>query len=172
MIRAPFSNNLRTAIEQSYALRETVNGNFNQVRALADGVTFEFGPARDAHLAVRQRILSWQPELRMLFVSCITLLKYRLQSPGFELPESVRHARHEFEESLAHTLDGIAARLQDQPQAATQNLEADFARLKNAVQKSSEPAAFGEPRTRLNTFLALSGRITELTVSLDKRIQD
>ena len=107
----------------------------------------------------------------MLFVRCITLLKYRLQSPGFVLPESVRRARHEFEESLWRTLDGIADRLQNQPHDATQKLESDFARLKDAVQESSETEAPGVPGAQLNTFLSLSKRITDLAVSLNKQIQ-
>jgi len=38
LAREPLSKNLPVAIEQTYALRETVNNDFNKVRALADGV--------------------------------------------------------------------------------------------------------------------------------------
>ena len=102
------SNNRSAAIERGYALREAINNRFSQVRALADAVWFEFGPSRQRDLALRSRILGWQLQLRMLFISCVTLVKYRLQLPGFELPEPVRLAQQQFEECLARTLDDMA----------------------------------------------------------------
>jgi len=112
LAREPVSSNQSVAIERSYSLRETINSRFNQVRALADALWFEFGPSRQQDLALRSRILGWQAQLRMLFISCVALVKYRLRFPGFELPEPVRRAENEFEESLAHTLDGMADRLE------------------------------------------------------------
>lgn len=41
--REPISRDLRTAGERSYALRETINGNFDRVRDLSGGVLLEFG---------------------------------------------------------------------------------------------------------------------------------
>ena len=73
------------AIERSHSLRETINTDFNEVRSLADGVPFEFGPSRQQDLASRSQIREWQPQLRTLFPIRITLFKYRLQLPGFEL---------------------------------------------------------------------------------------
>jgi hypothetical protein len=51
-------------------------------------------------LALRDRIRRWQPRLRLLFLTRIALLKYRLQLPGFELPEPVRLAQEEFDSRL------------------------------------------------------------------------
>jgi hypothetical protein len=75
--------------QRGNSLRETINNRFDQVRALADGVLFEFGPSRQQDLALRTRILRWQPQLRMLFLTRIALWRYRLQLPGFELPKPV-----------------------------------------------------------------------------------
>ena len=93
LAREPVSDVPSVAIERSYSLRETINSTFNQVRALADAVWFEFGPSRQQDLALRRQIIGWQPQLRMLFITRVSLLKYRLQFPGFELPESVRQAQ-------------------------------------------------------------------------------
>src|SRR6266704_2661208 len=82
-VRQPVSGNHSVDIERGYSLRETIKSSFDQVRANADAVWFEFGPSRQQDLALRSRILGWQPQLRMLFVSCVALLKYRLQLPGF-----------------------------------------------------------------------------------------
>jgi multidrug resistance protein MdtO len=89
LAREPVSNDPRTAIERSDALREMINTNFNNVRSLADGVLFEFGPSRQQDLALRDRIRRWQPQLRVLFVMRIASLNYRLQLTAFELPERV-----------------------------------------------------------------------------------
>jgi multidrug resistance protein MdtO len=67
--REPLSKDLRVAIERYYSLRETINNSFDQVRALADGVLFEFGASRQQDLALRNRIVGLQPQLRMLFLT-------------------------------------------------------------------------------------------------------
>jgi multidrug resistance protein MdtO len=63
-IREPLSKDLIVAVERSFSLRETINNSFDQVRALADGVLFEFGPSRQHDLALRSRIYRLQPLLR------------------------------------------------------------------------------------------------------------
>jgi multidrug resistance protein MdtO len=104
----------------------------------------------------------------LLFISCVALAKYRLRFPGFELPEPVRRAENEFEESLAHTLDGMADRLEGKARQEPQDLETAFARLTDSVKSSVEtPAALS---ANLQSFLPLSQRIAALAVSLDKEI--
>jgi multidrug resistance protein MdtO len=73
-------------IWRTYSLRETVSANFDKVKSLGDALLFELGPSREQGLALRSRIRRWQPSLRALFMIRNTLLKYRLQLPGFELP--------------------------------------------------------------------------------------
>lgn len=166
---ARLSNNLQFAIEQTYAFRETVNAEFNNVRSLADGALFEFGPTRQQDLNVRRRFLSWQPELRMLFISCITLLKYRLQLPGFELPDAVRLAQRDFEGCLARTLESMANRLEGKPTGSPNDLEQALTRLRDAIRdaiRSSGTAAAERLVGQLNTFSALFEKITRLTLSL------
>src|SRR5262249_42305052 len=42
----PPPSDLNTAIRRNDAIRETINNNLDRVRALSDGVLFEFGPTR------------------------------------------------------------------------------------------------------------------------------
>jgi hypothetical protein len=47
---------LKVASQCGYALRETINANFDNVRSLADAVLFEFSSFRQQDLALRDRI--------------------------------------------------------------------------------------------------------------------
>jgi multidrug resistance protein MdtO len=170
LAREPLSRDLRVAIERSYSLRETINTGFNKVRSLADGVLFEFGPARQKDLALRSRILDWQPLLRTLFVTRVALLKYRLRLPGFELPEQVYLGQQEFDESLAMTLDGIADRLQGQARHEPERMKDAFERLEQKVQTSASAEPQGAFYLHLQTFLPLVHRIEDLVISLDKEM--
>ena len=82
--REPVSADLRSAIQRTSALHDTINTKFDNVRSLADGVLLEFGPSRRDDLALRDRIRRWQPQLRALFIMRVASLKYRLQLPGFD----------------------------------------------------------------------------------------
>ena len=108
LAREPVSSERPIAIERSYTLRETINGQFDKVRSLADGVLFEFGPSRQKDLALRERIREWQPQLRTLFLMRIASLKYRLQLPGFELPEHTLISLREYDNRSAALLDDVA----------------------------------------------------------------
>ena len=111
LAREPLSQDRKTAIARSLALGETINANLDKVRALADGVLFEFGPSREQDLALRDRIRQWQPNLRMLFITRIVLWRYRAGLPGFELPEAMQPAQQKFDNRLATALDGMADRM-------------------------------------------------------------
>jgi len=112
LAREPMSQDIRVASERSYVLRETINTQFDKVRSLADGVLFEFGPSRQQDLALRDRIRQWQPQLRTLFVMRIASLKYRLQLPGFELPESVRLWQRQYDDRSADIFSDLADRIE------------------------------------------------------------
>jgi multidrug resistance protein MdtO len=168
LAREPLSTRLHAAIERSYSLRETINKSFDQVRALSDGVLFEFGASRQQDLAFRSQITRWQPQLRMLFITRVALLKYRLQLPGFELPQSVRLAQRDFDEHLAAKLEGMAARLQSNSPQKEQDLDASLVHLEESVTSCSR--APGAGTANIQTLLLLSGRVASLAVSLDKEI--
>jgi len=168
--REPLSKDPRVAGERSYSLRETINKNFDQVKGSADGVLLEFGPSREQDLALRNRIRSWQPQLRTIFVTRTALLKYRLQLPGFELPEAVRVAQQEFDNRLAETLDGMAGRMEGKAPETKENLEESLERLEQTIRTCCSEQPQDVLAARLQTFLPLSRRIGDLTISLSKEI--
>ena len=109
--REPASADVRSAMRRTSALRATINAKFDSARALADGVLLEFGPSRARDLAWRDRIRRWQPQLRALFIMRGASLNYRLQLPGFELPEPVIASLQAYDECSAQLLESIADHL-------------------------------------------------------------
>lgn len=112
LAREPLSSDIPSAIRRTSALRDTINRKFDSVRSLADGVLLEFGPSRREALAWRERIRSWQPQLRTLFIMRSATLKYRLGLPGFELPEGVLGPLRTYDECSAELLEAIADRME------------------------------------------------------------
>jgi multidrug resistance protein MdtO len=168
--REPLPGEKRVAIQRCYSLRETINTYFDQVRALADGVLFEFGPSRQQDLTLRDRIRRWQPHLRTLFLIRVALLKYRLRLSGFDLPEPVELAQQEFDEELAKVLDGMADRMVGKVSKRKDNLEHSFEHLEQTIRSCCSEGPQELPTAELQTFLALSRSIESVTMSLSKEI--
>lgn len=148
----------RDALRRIYALGQTINGNFDQVKSLGDGVLFEFGPSRAADLALRARITQWQAKLRALFLVRGAMLRYRLAVSGFELPPELGPAQKEFDRELSETLDGMAEYLEGKPTPPVAHLNQALTRVE------SEAAAY--PSSHLNDFLALCRTETQLALSV------
>ncbi|HEY6271985.1 MAG TPA: FUSC family protein [Terriglobales bacterium] len=168
--REPLSTDLRAAAERSYSLRETINGTFDNIRSLADGVLFEFGPTRQQDLAMRDRFRRWGPMLRLVFAIRIALLKYRFQLPSFELPEAVCRAQQEFENQLGETLDRMAGRIEGGEPGAREDLQQSFESLEHITLTCLSELPPGPFAEQAQTFLALSRRIKGLTSGLDSEI--
>ncbi len=107
--RGPVSGDRNAALADCYLLRDRIDAQFERVRSMADGVLFEFGPSRQQDLALRNSIRKWQPELRTFFLMRVAATQYRLQFPGFELPEQVRVWQQQIDERHANALDRIAS---------------------------------------------------------------
>jgi len=155
---------------RSYSLRETINANFDKVRNLADAVLFELGSSREQGLALRDQIRRWQPSLRAFFAIRITLLKYRLRFPGFELPQTVFVAQKRFDDQLAELLDELADRLEGKGRKGNDNFEQSFQQLQETIQAGLSE---GQPEflhTELRTFMTLSGSIKSVATNLNKEI--
>lgn len=166
--REPISDDLRNASERSYSLRESINSNFDQVKDLTDGVLLEFGPSRARDLALRGRIIRWQAQVRMLFLTEIALWKYRAQLPGFELPMVLANKQRQFDEGFALTLEEMADRLEGRlskppsfEHSVTYHRGNDDAYAKAPEQTFSD---------RDSALLSLRGRIQNLTTSLTQEI--
>jgi multidrug resistance protein MdtO len=170
LAREPLLEKRRLAIERTYSLRETINVNFDKVRSLADAVLFELGSSREQDLALRSRIRQWQPRLRTLFIIRTTLLKYRLQLPGFELPEAVRLAQQKFDDQSAKMLEGMADRLDGKPPRGDDKFEDSFGQLQQTVRSCCSEGPLELLTPNLQAFVALSRNTASLTMSLSKEI--
>ena len=166
----PLSKDIRVVIEQTSELREKINTNLDKVRLLADAVLFEFGPSRQQDLALRRQIVRWQAEVRMLFLMEITWLKYRLQLPGFELPEGLREAQLEFDDEFARTLESMADRFEGRRSTKKAEFENSFKRLERNIQTCYSKASSQQVTAQLQTFQSLCLRIGSLTMSLANKI--
>ena len=169
LARGPLSKDQGTALAQSIALGETVNSNFDKVRALADGVLLEFGPSRAQDLALRNRIRRWQADLRLVFITRVVLWKYRVGLSGFELPEAIRSAQVEFDNRIATALDGMADRIEGKRPAKTQDLTDAYAQLERAALQAS-PKSPPQLTPQMQSFLILSRRVADLAGCLEKEI--
>jgi len=170
--REPFSEDRGIAIKESITLRETINGNLDKVRALADGALLEFGSSREQNLVLRDRIRRWQTQMRVLFISRIALWKYRMRLPGFRLPEMVWLAQREFDDELAKMLDAMADRVEGKRTARRESrLEACFKHLERTAQTFGLKDLQKVLPEQLQTFLTLSRRLEGLVTSLDTDIR-
>jgi multidrug resistance protein MdtO len=154
----------------SDSLRETINANFDSVRSLADAVLFEIGSFREQELALRNQIRRWQPSLRALFLVRITLLKYRLQLPGFELPQAVLLAQQRFDDQLADMLDDLADRLDGKAPMGNANIEDSFQQLQQTIQTCFSEGEQELLNTELQTFATLSHSIKSVATNLNEEI--
>ena len=159
LARAPELGDRAEAVRRAYALGQTINANFDQVKSLGDGVLFEFGPSRAEDLSLRARINQWQSKLRALFLVRGAMLRYRLESPGFELPMEMLPALAEFDHELAETLDDIAERMAGVPNPRGN-------RLPEALAKLEETAKLPELKCspHIHDFMALSRTAEQLAV--------
>jgi multidrug resistance protein MdtO len=170
LAREPVSADLAIAIERSYSLRETINGQYDKVRSLADGVLFEFGPSRQRDLALRDQIRRWQPQLRALFVMRNASWKYRAQLAGFELPERVRARHRAYDDHSARMLEAMAERIEHNAPNAGNSIEESQDLLNRTVEEIQGEAPALLPPGRAASFIALLRSIDALTTSLASEI--
>lgn len=91
------------------------------------------------------------------------LLKYRLNLPGFELPESVRTSRQAFDDRLAIILDGMASRIVGAVPEPKVDLDDSFVRLEQSLRAEARTA-------ELQTFLTLARNMENVTSSHNQEI--
>lgn len=168
LMRAPVSSNQPVALEETYSLRETIGSNFEAIRLHADGVMLEFGRTRERDLALRAQLLHWQLQLRVIFLLRIALLKYRLQLPGFELPERVHQAQGVFDIRVAEQIENMADRVSGKGVRSVHDFESALLELKNVTLESCSDSLVGFPGLR--SFLPLCTRIESALAALNTEI--
>jgi multidrug resistance protein MdtO len=114
-------------------------------------------------------LLAWQPRLRLVFLTRVALLKYRLGLPGFQLPAPVAAEQVEFDRELAKRIDDIADRLEGKRSESDDALERSVVRLE-AVSRIHTSATRPDSPGYAHTFLPLSRRIQSLTAALDEDV--
>jgi len=161
-------NSIEASVKESYELRDAINAAFDQVRSLADAMLFEFGPSRLADLEFRHHIRQWQPHVRTLFVIRVAFLKYRLQTPGFEIPESLRLRQTLYDHASARVLDDLADQLEGlkSPRAGEQERQ----ELQQMLIAAEEEASRLLPVAQAQSFTKLLSEIDALTNSLATEI--
>ena len=170
LTREPITANLQQAIERSYSLRETINANFNQVRQHADGVVLEFGSSRERDLALRARLLRWQPELRLVFIAQIAIFKYRLQLPGFELPVRIQEELRQFDIRRATVLEGIADEVERSTPLLGESGEPSIGILEKVPQESLPPGPPEPHFGQSQSLFLLARRVDGLVRDLQREI--
>jgi hypothetical protein len=100
-----------------------------------------------------------------LFVMRIALLQYRLQLPGFELPERVRLRQQAYDEHSAGMLEEIAALIEQSTPPARNSNEDSRELLKSTVEAIQGESAH-LPVSRAQSFLILLRGIDDLTTCL------
>jgi multidrug resistance protein MdtO len=167
LAREPDLGDRKDALRRIYALGQTINANFDQVRNLGDAVIFEFGLSRAQNLIVRDRIRQSQSKLRALFLIRGAMLRYRLADPGFELPAEIEPAQKYFDHELAEALDGIAEQMEGNPQPRSNQLTDALQRLEE--QAGACPAQI---TAHLKDFMALSRTAERLVMDVAKSLED
>jgi hypothetical protein len=170
LFSVPPAKDIRVVTEQTSSLREQINANLDKLKVLGDAVLFEFGSSRQQDLALRGQIMRWQSQVRVLFLMEITWLKYRLQLPGFELPEGLREAQLEFDDELARTLESMAFRFEGKRSTRKVEFENSFKRLERNIQACYSRDSSPQVTAQLQTFQSLCRRIGSLTMSLANEI--
>jgi len=164
--REPVATDMRSSTNTFFSIREMFRQDVDSVRSLADGVLLEFGAMRERGLAWRREILDWMPQFRALFLTEVSLWKFRAKSPGYELPEPVRLAQRAFDDQTANMLDGIADRIEGVTPEHEANLERASEHLNQAIQtfRSEHPQEALSPQVQ--TYFALINRAEDLATSV------
>jgi multidrug resistance protein MdtO len=119
---------------------------------------------------VREQLIQWQLRLRMIFVTRIALLKYRLRLPGFDLPLPLQAAQRNFDAGVAARLDAMADRLEGKLPAPRKESDVSIERLEQIALECCAEDTPEHPVAPLQTFLPLSRRIDHLLNSVEKEI--
>jgi hypothetical protein len=110
------------------------------------------------------------PGISTSITTCLLTALYRLQLPGFELPEPALVAQQEFDNRLAGMLDGMADRMEGKRAQGGDRFEDAFERLEQTVRNCCSERPQELLTTKIQTFLALSRSIDNMAIALDKEI--
>jgi hypothetical protein len=100
----------------------------------------------------------------------IASLRYRLQTPGFELPEVLRIQLETYDSESARLLEKMADWIEfDEPQS-TDRRETSAARANATAERTAAEAAAQLPPGRAQSLMSLLRGIDEATTALAKEV--
>jgi multidrug resistance protein MdtO len=156
-------------LQRIRTLREKISQNFAAVNSQADAVLFEVGRSRDRSLALRERLLNWQPRLRAIFLLEVALLQYRLQIEHRKLPPPILSASMWFDRELCALMEDMARVFRREVRVCEPaELEASYANLERAVSE----AYAGAPAARARAVLAIGGQIIAVALGLLREMEE
>jgi multidrug resistance protein MdtO len=121
------------AIRRIRQLRDQLNAGFQAVSAQADAVLFEFGPARQRKLQIRDDIRRWQPTIRTLLQVQIASVQYLAHKPLSNLPEPVAQAGVTFEKDIALVMHAMANEVSGRHFEAAPDIRISATRVQEAI---------------------------------------
>lgn len=164
----PWKDNNPADLKHIRSLRDQISMNFASVNSQADAILFEVGPSRQRDLALRERLLNWQPQLRSLFLIQVGLLQYRTQISPEDLPDAVSHTTRSFDRTVSIAMEQLSQafsgneRPEDRP-----DLQAALKELERSVEQELQPLS---PRAK--AILSLSANLTRILQDLGSEISE
>lgn len=159
----PGSDRPDKAIKRIRALRSEIGNNFQNVTAQSDAVPLEFGLKRTEGMAYRARIMSWQPQLRTIYLVEVALMQHRVFGAEAHLPPAVLAAQQRFNEACASLLGQMADHIDGKPADARPDLEAPLSDLSRTLEDASaDHAGLGAARGVERLSRRICDELTEL----------
>ena len=165
----PWHNGAPVDLRTLRGLRDKLSQNFATVNAQADAVLFEVGPSRARDLAVRNRLLAWQPRLRSLFFIEIALLQYRGRVQLDEIPPEIVQTQMQLDDRASVVLSAMADAFErGSPLRQQPSVTEAYEKLVNAVQGGYA----GQLTPRAQGVLAFSSNLAELLDGLSAEMAE
>lgn len=167
-LATPWADEKKADLGHIRTLREKISQNFSAVNSQADAVLFETGRERANSLAVRNKLLGWQPRVRSLFLLQVALLQYRAPISPAELPAPILKAQVGFDAQIETMMKQMAQSFDGRPRATCASaVRQAYQQLQDEVSRS-----YGsKPTPRAEAVLSLSSHLVEGAISLAEELK-
>lgn len=159
------------AIRRIRQLRDQINDGFAAVRSQSDAILFEFGPARQRKLQIRDDVRRWQPQVRTLLLVQITAIQYLAQKPLSALPDPIARAGVDFEKDMARVMRAMASEVTGKPVGPVPDIRLAATRMRQEAQSYYQnlhlPLA-----TQANDVIGLSNSLASILAPLYEDIRE
>jgi multidrug resistance protein MdtO len=145
LMEQPYKGDLAAAAKRVLQLRDQINDGFNTMRAQSDAVLFEFGPARQRKLAMREDFRRWQSPIGILMQVQITYLQYFFEKRLPELPQAVADAQILFGRDMAVITRAMADDAEGKGSGAVPDIQQSAQRLRDEIKKYYEGSGVPVP---------------------------